>query len=239
MEILSIIVTEMVVAHTAGKTKTATNEEIAHDGLETSLTALEVRAGNERALDASVLNDSGVESVLGRAVQVEDLLLDGGNAVKYGGRKGLVSLNAGLEVIEGIDLGKEEHLSVSSPEHDNLVALGLLLADLFLQSLDELAVGALHDVVGAIALVSSDVIRVKGSGERSDVLKVLTELLDERRLKNAGAEGSLVEVGSVDIPAADLEVDGVSHGQKFLNRLVHILELTGFLIEAETTVSGG
>ena len=174
----------MVVAHTAGKSEATTDQEVAHDCLETGLAALEVRAGEEGALDASVLNDSRVEGVLGRAIQVEDLLLDGRDTVEYGGRQLLVRLNAGLQIVEGIDLGEEEHLSVGGPEEDDLVSAGFHLANVLLDLLNKLTVGALHDVVGTITLVSSDVVGVQSSRERSDLLQVLTKLLDERGLKD-------------------------------------------------------
>lgn len=45
-EVLSVVVTEMVVGDDRGEAETGSNEEVTHDGLEAGLARLEVSTGN-------------------------------------------------------------------------------------------------------------------------------------------------------------------------------------------------
>ena len=58
----------MVVGDAAGQANTRADQEVAHDSLEASLSALEVRACDQGALLLGILYNSGVESVLWRPV---------------------------------------------------------------------------------------------------------------------------------------------------------------------------
>jgi hypothetical protein len=185
------------------------------------------------------LNNSRVEGVLGRAVEVGDALLDGSNAVKHRGGEGSVVLNAVLKVVKCVDFGQKEHLSVGGPEHDNLVVAGLAVTDVLAKFLNELFVVALHNIVSTVGLVSGNEIGVKDSLHGLDGLKVALKLVDESGLKHVGALGGFVQVEVADVPTADVEVDGVDHGEKLLDGLEDVGERAVCLIEVETNVSGG
>ena len=131
----------MVVGNATGKADATADQEVAHDGLEAGLSTFEVRASNERVVLASVLNDSGVESVLGGSVQIKNLFFDTSHAVENGRGKGLVGFNSHLQIVDGVDLWQEEHFSVCSPQNDNLISAGLHVANITLDSVDLLTVG--------------------------------------------------------------------------------------------------
>jgi len=111
----------VVVGDDAGDADAGANQVVAHDGLEAGLTGFEVAASDESAMLLCKLNDSGVESVLGGAIQVSHAFLDRSNAVKDGGGQGLVSLDAGVEVVLSLNLRQQEHLSVGSPQDNHLI----------------------------------------------------------------------------------------------------------------------
>ena len=229
----------MVVAHAGCETEAAADQEVAHDGLEAGLSTLEVGAGKQAAVLTGVLDDSGVESVLGRAIQIKHLLLNSRNTVKDRSGEWLVCLDASLEIIKGVDLWEKEHLGIGSPQKDNLVSAGLHVLDILLDGVNELAVGAGSDVIGAFALVSCDVVGIQSGRQGSHSFEVILELFDEGGLEHASPLGSLIQVHSVDVPSTDLEVDRVRHGEQILDGLVDILKSTGLLVEFKSAVSGG
>lgn len=143
----------MVVGDAGGEADSATDQEVTHDGLEPGLSALEVRAGDQGALLTGILNDCRVECVLGRAIQIEYLLFDARNAVKNGRGERLVSLNASLQVIKGVNLRQEEHLSVGGPQNDDFASAGFLVTNVASDGIDKFAVRSCHHVIGAISLV--------------------------------------------------------------------------------------
>jgi len=119
----------MVVGDARGESNTTANQEVAHDGLETRLSTLEVGASDQAAVLLGILNNSWVESVLGRTIQINALLLNCGHAVEHGRGKGLVGLNASHQVVHRVDLWKKEHLSVGGPQDDDLVDTLLHVTD--------------------------------------------------------------------------------------------------------------
>lgn len=84
-EVLPVVVSKMVVRDNAGKSQAGADQEITHDSLVASLARLEIAASDQSALLSGVFHHSGVESVLGRPVEVEDALLNGSDAVEDGG----------------------------------------------------------------------------------------------------------------------------------------------------------
>lgn len=63
-KILTVIVTQVVVRNDGGKSDTRADDEVTHGSLEASLTTLKVGTSKETSVNASVLNNSWVESVL-------------------------------------------------------------------------------------------------------------------------------------------------------------------------------
>merc|ERR1719410_1970215 len=178
-----------------------------------------------------------MESVLRRAIQVEDLLFNGSHAIEHGGRQRFVLLYSSLQIIKLIDLWKKEHFSVRCPEQDNLFGTSFHISDVAPDLFDELAVRSSHHIVSSAGLICGNVIWVEGCRERHDLLQITSELLKQRGLKNFGAQCSLVEVSRIDVPTANFKINGVDHGNQLLDRLVHILDRTAFLIEAVAAMS--
>jgi len=194
LEVLTVVVTEMVVGDAGGDSDSGTDEEVAHDGFETGLSRFEIGAGNETTVVSSVLDDGWVEGVLWRAVEVDALLLDGGNAVQHGGGELVVVGNSLLEVIDGVDLWEEEHLGVGGPQDDDLVGLGLHGLDVFSQDVDLLLVGSGEDVVCSVALVSGDEVWVEGGLAWCDLLHLFFKLSEQSWLEYFGAFGGFVQI---------------------------------------------
>lgn len=162
-KVLTVVVTQMVVGDDRSKSDTRPDDEITHGSLEASLTTLEVRSSEKTSMDTSVLNNSRVESVLRRTVQVNNLLLDTSNGVEDGSGKGLVSGNSLLKIVNGSDLREQVHLSISSPENNDLVALLLVILDVLSKLSNNLLVSTLKNIVGSVTLISSNEVGVKSS----------------------------------------------------------------------------
>lgn len=77
----------MVIAHTGGKSKTGTDEEITHDCLKTGLATLEVRASHKSSFLLSKLENSRVKSVLRRAIEKHSVSLKRGISIENRSRK--------------------------------------------------------------------------------------------------------------------------------------------------------
>jgi len=238
-KVLTIIVTQVVVGDDGGKSDTRADNEVTHGSLETGLTTLEVRTSEETTVDTSVLNNSGVEGVLRRTVQVNNLLLDASNSVEDGSGKGLVSGNSLLKIVDGSDLRQKIHLSVGGPEDNDLIALLLVFLNILSKLINDFLVGTVENIVGSLTLIGGNEIGVEGSGQRLDGFKVVLELLDESRLENVRSLCCLVEVSTVDIPTGDLKVNRIDHREQVLHGLVNIRESTILLAVFETNVAGG
>ena len=180
-----------------------------------------------------------MEGVLGGAIEVEDLLLDTGNAVEDRGRKGLIGFNSGLQVVKGVDLRQEEHLSVGSPKHDNLFCSLFHILDVLLEGIDQFTVSAGQNIVHSVGLIGSDVVRVENSWQGVDLLHLFLELLKKSGLEDSGAHGRLIKVLSFDIPSGDLKVHRVSHRNQLLDWLVNIFHVASFLVKFKTDMGGG
>lgn len=189
-------------------------------------------------MDASVFNDSGVEGILRRTVQVNDLLLDASHAVKNRGRKWLVSGNSLLKIVNGGDLRKKVHLCVCGPENNNFIAFRFLLLNVFSKFIDNFLVGTMENIVGSITLVSSNEIRVESSLHRLNSLKILLKLFDESRLKNVSSLAGIIDTLFTNIPTRDDQINWINHGQKILDRLVDIIKLSISFVVLESSVAG-
>lgn len=107
---------------------------------------------------------------------------------------GHIVLDAVFEVVERIDLGKEEHFGVGGPEHNHLIVALLALPDVGSQCVDEFLVGAVADIVSTVSLVGSDEIGVQNGFQRLDVTQVILKLLNQSGFKNVGTSRCLVKV---------------------------------------------
>mmetsp|Transcript_62848 Transcript_62848/g.180191 ORF Transcript_62848/g.180191 Transcript_62848/m.180191 type:complete len:234 (+) Transcript_62848:445-1146(+) len=229
----------MVVGHNGCQAQPAPDEEVTHYRLEARLAALEVAAPQEGTAFGGQFDDAWVEGVLGGAVQVDDTLLNGSHAIQHGCRQRQVLINAVLKVLYGGDLRKHHHLCVGSPKNDHLAGTVFRLPDIRAQSIDDLHVGPLHDVVAARALVRGDKLGVQGSLHRGDGPQVGLQLLEQGRLQDLRAQRCVIQVDARDVPPADFEVDGVRHWQQLLDRLVHIGEGAVFRVEGKANMRGG
>lgn len=111
----------MVVGDNAGNSDATTNQKVAHNSLESGLPWLEVGTGNKCTFLGSIFNNSWVEGVLGGTVEVDDSFLEGSDAVEHGGWQWDVVCDSWLQVVDRVDLGKQEHLCIGSPKNNNFV----------------------------------------------------------------------------------------------------------------------
>jgi len=86
----------MVIGNNRFDLDSSTNEVVTHDSLESGLSTLEVRPSDEALVFLSILNDTWVECVLRRTVQVKNLFFNASNAEQDRGWNGNVSLDLRL-----------------------------------------------------------------------------------------------------------------------------------------------
>merc|ERR1719487_1328541 len=189
LKVLSIVVSKVIVGDNGGEADSAANQIVTHDCLESSLTRFKVASSNIGLLFLGVIDNSRVESVLRRPVQVKNLLLNCCDAVKNGAGKSNVSRNSIVELSDVLDLREKEHFGVGRPENDHLVDLLLHVLDIFTDFLDALLVSALVNVVDSIGLVGSNELLVQNGWQRDNSLKVLLEFIDQSRLENVCSFG--------------------------------------------------
>ena len=158
------------------------------------MAGFEITTSKESAVLSSVLNNGWVESVLRGTVQVSHTFKDSSNTVKYGGWECLVGLDAVFQVVDGVDFGQQEHLSVGSPKDNNLIVSGLAGLNVNSEQVNEFLVGAKTDVISAISLVGCDEVGVEHGLHGGDSLKVGLQLSDEGWLENMSSVGGLVKV---------------------------------------------
>ena len=236
-EVLAIVVAKVVVGDDGSNLDTGADEEVSEDGLDLGLAGLEVITSDVDLVAAGKLDRTGDEGVLGGAVDEGAALESGGAGVEgRGGDLGLTALDGSEEVVSGVvealaDLAVA--LGGGGPEDDDLVELLALLelADVLAELGEDLGLGALDHVVGAVLLVGGDVVREVDSGEGLVLGHLGEDLLLEVVVENLGALEGGGEVSTVDIPAADLKVAGVDHGEEVLEGDVDLLTLLG---DAET-----
>ena len=99
-------------------------------------------------------------------------------------------------------------------------------------------VGSLHDVVGTVFLIGCNEVRVQDSWKGLDLLEVGLQLVKQGGLKNLSAFAGLVKVQIRNVPAANLEINGLDHRQKVLDGLVDVSQLAVLLVEFETNMGG-
>jgi len=80
LEVLSIVISQMVVRNNRLNFDSRANEEVTHDGLESSLSTLEVRSSDKTVLLLGIVDNSFMEGVLWRSVQIKNLLFDSSHA---------------------------------------------------------------------------------------------------------------------------------------------------------------
>jgi len=229
-QVLTIVVTEVVVRNDSLGLDTSRNKEVNQDGLHLSLTRLEVITTDEDTAALSEVNDTWNNGILRRAIDVRAAFEDSSNSEDVGGRDFRVRASNGCEdLISGhvetlADIS--ETLSVSSPEDNNLVELVvcLELADVSTDVVKVLLLGALGDeVISTILLVSSNEVGVVDGGKRNHGLHVGAELLLELVVKDLSTSHSVCEVHLRDIPTTDDEIVGVNHGENTVERNVNLL----------------
>lgn len=194
LKVLAVVVTEMVVGDTTRQTNTGANQEVTHDSLEAGLTTLEVATGDEATLLGSVSNDGGHKRVLGRAIQVKDLLLNSGDGVQDRRRKVTVLIDGSHELSGSLHLRLIHHFGVGRPQNDNLIDGGAHGLDITTQVIDHLAVGTRDGVVNTIGLVGSDERLVDNSRKRLDGLELILKLIDQCRLKHMGSLACVIQI---------------------------------------------
>lgn len=135
-QVVTIVVTKMVVAGDAERLDTGVDKELGEDTLEFGLTTLQVVTTDEGVMTLGEIDDTGNEGVLRSAVD-EGGVLEDGSYGEDGGRRdfGVRILDSGEEVVGGIVDASDDvavALGVRSPEHNDTIqiVLSLELADI-------------------------------------------------------------------------------------------------------------
>ena len=240
-QVLSVIVTEMVVASNGHGLNTRGDQPIDQNRLELGLTSLEVITTDGDVAAESHVQHTRDEGVLGRTVDVGAVLEDGSDGKeKRRGDLVLLTLDGGHQVLFGVvdaSQNVREPLCVGRPQDNNLIDVVLLLevADISTDLLHHLLLGTLEGVVGTSLLVRSDEIGEVDGGEGDDILHVRVQFPLEVIFEDTGALHSITQVAVVDVPTTDLEVIGVGHGEKMGEGDVDVLAV---LISTNTDGGG-
>lgn len=230
-QVLSVIVTKVVVAGNGGQLDTGIDKEIHQSGLHLGLARLEVVATDVGIVLLSKLNSTRNKGVLGRAVDEGGALQDTGNS-KDGGRRNLLMalLNSLKKVVGSVVDSINEvgvSLSVGSPQDNHLVkvVVGLEVTNILSEVLDmsHRGLGALNDIVSSVLLIGGNEVRVVDGGEGSQPSHLLPDVSLQGRLQDLGAIHGLSQVHRADVPAANDQVVGVDHGQEVVEGDVDLL----------------
>lgn len=230
-QVLTIVVTQVIVAGDGGQLDAGTDEEVNKSGFHLGLARLEVISANVGIVLLRQLNSTGNKGVLGRSVDKGSVLKDTGHGENGGGGDLLMALlNRLEEVISGIihtldDVGIT--FGVGRPHHDDFVKTILFfeLSNVFAQMLNvgQRSLATLDQIVGTVLLVGSNEVRVV-NGRQWDVRGhfLLNQSL-EAGLQNLGTIHSLSKVQLANVPAANDKIIGVDHGQDLMERNIDIL----------------
>lgn len=217
-QVLSVVVTQVVVADDGGRLESCGDEEVNHDRLHLGLTTLEVVSSDGDVVVNGEVDNSGHERVLWASVDVRASFEDTGNSEHARGRDFVFSsLESGHEVLLGvIESGDDvaEAFSVSGPDDDDLVDVVLLseVSDVSTKLLYLLDLGAFQDVVGAVLLVGGDEVWDVDGRQRGVLLHVGEELSLEVVVEHLSALHGLSEVQLGDIPTSEDDIVGGTMG---------------------------
>jgi len=233
-QVLTVVVTQVIVRDNRARLDTSRDEEIDDDGLDLGLTSLEVITTDVDTMTFSEFENTRDEGVLGRTVDESAAFEDGGNG-EDGGRRDFrsVGLDGGEEVVGSIvqtGLDFRETFSVGSPENDDLVeTIGLLeVLDVLAEVFEMFLLGTLtaHDeVISTIGLVSSNEVFVVDGGERLQLFHFRSQLLLEIIFEDFSALHGLSQVGRRNVPTADDDLVRISHGEEGLEGDVDLFTL--------------
>lgn len=238
MKILAIVISKMVVGNNGRQSDTRTDQEVRHYRLESCLTRLEVGTSQEGSLLSGILNDTWMERVLWRTIQVKDTLLNCSDAVENGTWQNSVTFDSALEVSNIFDLREEEHFGVSCPKNDDFVNLLLHVLNVLSDFVDAFLIGTRENIVDSIRLVRSNELLIQNSWQRNDLFEVVLQRIDKGWLENVSSLAGLVHVQVADVPSSDLEVNWVDHWHDVFNWLEDILELVGLLVVLVADMGG-
>lgn len=87
-------------------------------------------------------------------------------------------------------------------------------------------------------MIGSNEVLVENGWKWDNILKISFESIDKRWLKDVGSLTGIEQVGIVDIPSTDFEINWVYHWHEVFDWLVDILKFVGFVIKFVSNVSG-
>mmetsp|Transcript_2721 Transcript_2721/g.7422 ORF Transcript_2721/g.7422 Transcript_2721/m.7422 type:complete len:395 (+) Transcript_2721:172-1356(+) len=230
-EVLTVVVAEVVVRHDADRLDASTDEKVDENTFHLRLPALEVVARDENAARHGEVNESRNEGVLRRSVDVRCVLKNACDGIQRRRRDlSLVAFNAREQsFLRSVQLVRHlaESFGVCRPQNNHLVQVSALLEVAYVLSnlFHLLFFRALYDVVGAFFLIRGDEVRVVDARHCRVVLKHRSELSLQIVVQHARPLHGVRHVGVGDIPARDLEVVRVHHGQKASERAVDLLSV--------------
>lgn len=218
-QVVTIIVTEMVVRCDRERLDTRVNEELGEDRLQLRLARLEIVTADEGLLLLRELDNTRNEGVLRSAVDEGHALKNGCDCEDGRGRYlGVRSLDGREQVVRGIIDTRDDvavALGVRRPEHDDLIKAVLLLerTDVSADVLDmSMLICARNNVVRTRLLVGGDVVRVvDGRHRRAKRSHIRGDLALEVPIEDLSTRHRLVHRKAGDVPASENEVIRVNH----------------------------
>jgi len=219
-EVLTVVVTQMVVTDDGDGLKTSTGNNVNEGSLELSLTSLEIITDDEGVISDSQFDDTINQSVLGRAVNEGDTFKSASSGVDDGGGDfGVGVFNSLQEVISSVvdtDGDLAVSFSVTRPHDDDLVELvGFLeLSEVTSDGVEMfLLVVTGNDVISSFLLVGSNEVFVVDSREGDDTFHMGSELDLEIIFQDFSSSHGISQVHLADIPTTDDDVIGVNEGK--------------------------
>mmetsp|Transcript_23187 Transcript_23187/g.43878 ORF Transcript_23187/g.43878 Transcript_23187/m.43878 type:complete len:575 (-) Transcript_23187:124-1848(-) len=218
-EVLTVVITEVIVGNDAHGLNPGGNEEVDHDGLHLGLSRLEIVPGDEHLLLTCQFDNSRHERILRRSV-------DEGSSLEYTrhGKNGggtnlrLSHLDAGENVVGGIVdplLDGREALRVGRPEKNNLIeGIGRLeIANVLANLIHLFLLRPRQDVVRPLSLIRRDKVGKVNGRQGLDILHLRVQLILQIDIEYLGAFHGIPEVGTVDVPSSPDDVVGIEEGE--------------------------
>jgi hypothetical protein len=241
-QVVTIIVSEMVVGGDGERLDTRVDEEFGKDRLEFGLARLQIVTSDERLMTFSEVDDTGNKGVL-RSTVDKGFTFENSSDSEKGRRRnlGVRGFDRVQEVIGCIVDSRNDvavPLSVGSPEDDDAIKVIVLLklANIGTDVLKvSLLISTRDEIVSALLLVSSDKVGVVDGREGlSEESHMRSNLALQVVVEDLSTFHGFVHRNSGDVPATKNEVIGVDHRKDVGDGNMDVLSGGGVMTNANS-----
>mmetsp|Transcript_29592 Transcript_29592/g.29179 ORF Transcript_29592/g.29179 Transcript_29592/m.29179 type:complete len:240 (+) Transcript_29592:444-1163(+) len=167
-----------------------------------------------------------MEGILRRSIEIENLLFNGGNTVENTSWERDIVFNGFFQVFNSLKLWEKVHLSVGSPENDDLFVSFLAVPDISSNELNDLFISTFKYIVYSVTLISSNVFWIEGCFHWNNLREITFEFVDQIWFENMGAFACFKQVVFRDIPSSYFHISWVDCREQVFDWLIDILNAT-------------